>query len=181
MFGATAGIAARFKPMLEETVGELPQAEQINLILESLFLAVVRFRNWASEFYGERSLQCFVQTVDEVLLYFLTEVYFHAESETADPTSQSAPVVGQQYGTWLEVRGQQYTKARGGIALGVYLFFKGERWFDALFLRQILIRDFADGALAPPQLLLQAFSDAIVSDIYSQRDTIRSVGPSNFL
>lgn len=173
MFGATVGIAARFTPMLEAAVGELPLPEQINLILEPLFLSVVRFRTWAGEFYDQASLQVFVQTIDEVLLYFLTEVYFHPESETADPTSHRAPV-DHQYRTWVELRAHQYTKMRGSIALSIYRFFKGERWLDALFLRQILIRDFADGALAPPPYAFQLFSDAIVADIYSQRDVIRS-------
>ena len=173
MFGTTVGIAGRFIPTLEAELGELPQPEQINLVLEPLFLSVVRFRSWAAEYYGQESLQRFAQTIDEVLLYFLTEVYFHPESETDDPASHKE-TVDHQYRTWVDLRAQQYTKMRGSMALSVYRFFKGERWLDALFLRQILIRDFSDGALAPPAHILQSFSDAIVADIYSQRDSIRS-------
>jgi hypothetical protein len=146
--GSSIGEAYLLRERCAEINLTLGDADLINCVLEPVFLARLVFAAKARSVFAS-SANTFIEVVDQVFPGLFATIF---GKQNADPL-YVLPKLAGSYLEFSALREQQYARVRRSVVLKFYRLFKGDSWFDTLFLATTLRRDFADTACIVPAAL----------------------------
>jgi hypothetical protein len=143
-------------------------------VLEPVFLGRIALQAACQKIFSTEAAGVFQVAADKVFMNLFCDAFLEREGVLAP----IPPLFETFYRETAAVRMRQYQLAERHFGLRLYRLVKGSDWLDALFLRNVLRRNFADRSLNVPDEPLDAFAHAIVKDIRHHAGQIRDDGYS---